>query len=303
MEEKKVLWMSSSPHIRTKNSTQLIMLDVIIALLPVLIASVYIFGLRALYLTLVTVASCVFAEFITQKAMKKTVRVRDLSAVVTGMLLAFNMPVTFPFWMAIFGGIFAIVIVKELFGGIGNNFMNPALAARAVLLASWPTQMGNFTLDGVSTATPLSGKPVEMMDLLLGNIGGVIGEVSKVAILIGFAYLLFKGVISYRMPVIYVATCALLLFLLKYDMEDTLMQLLSGGLLFGAVFMLTDYSTSPMSTTGQVIYALGAALITVVIRVYGGYPEGVSYGILMMNVCTPIIDKYVRPRTFGRVKK
>lgn len=301
MEDKKFLVLSSSPHIRTKNSTQKIMLNVIISLLPVLFAAVYIYGFRVLVLTLVTVASCVLAEFVTQKAMNKPIRIRDLSAVVTGMLLAFNMPVTFPFWMAIFGGIFAIVIVKEFFGGIGNNFMNPALAARAVLLASWPTQMGNFVLDGVSTSTPLSGKPVEIMDLFLGNIGGVMGEVSKVAILIGLAYLLFTKVISIRIPLVYVATCAILLYIFKYDMEETIMQLLSGGLLFGAVFMLTDYSTSPMSNLGQVIFAFGAALLTVIIRVYGGYPEGVSYGILMMNVCTPLIDKYIKPKTFGRV--
>lgn len=303
VEEKKLMKASAAPHIRTKNTTQGIMLDVIIALIPVLVAAVYIFGIRALILTLVTVLACVISEFCWQKITKQTVRISDLSAVVTGLLLAFNMPVTMPFWMAVFGAVFAIIVVKQMFGGIGNNFMNPALAARAVLLASWPSQMGNFVLDGVSTATPLGGKPVEMMDLFLGNIGGVMGEVSKIAILIGLAYLLIKRVISIRIPLVYVCTCAVLFFLLKYDLEDTLMQLLSGGLLFGAVFMLTDYSTSPMSALGQVIFAFGAGLITVIIRLYGGYPEGVSYAILLMNVCTPMIDKFVKPRTFGRVKK
>lgn len=298
---KKLNSVSSSPHIRSKNTTQLIMLDVIIALIPALVAAVYVFGMRALSLTLVTVAACVFAEFATQKAMKRPVRVRDLSCVVTGMLLAFNLPSTFPYWMAIFGGIFAIVVVKEFFGGIGNNFVNPALAARAMLLASWPGEMGKFVfMDQVGAATPLSGKPFSMMSLFLGNIPGVMGEVSKLAILLGAAYLLFKKVIHIKMPAIYIVTCAVLFMLLGYDMEDTLMQLLSGGLMLGAFFMLTDYSSSPTTDRAQIVYAAGAGLLTVIIRVYGGYPEGVSYAILLMNVVTPLLDKLLRQKTFGR---
>lgn len=301
MEDKKIFVVSPAPHIKSKDTTQLVMLDVIIALIPALIAAIYVFGVRALILTLVTVAACVLAEFVTQKAMKRPVRVRDLSAVVTGMLLAFNMPSTFPYWMAIFGGIFAIVIVKEFFGGIGNNFMNPALAARAMLLASWPTEMGTFSfMDQVGVATPLSGKPFTMMNMFLGNIPGVMGEVSKLAILIGAAYLLIKGVIKIRIPGVYIITCAILFLLVGYDIEDTMFQLLSGGLMLGAFFMLTDYSSSPTGDLAQIIYAAGAAFLTVMIRKYGGYPEGVSYAILLMNVATPLLDKLLKQKTFGR---
>lgn len=305
METNQKFMVSASPHIRTKNSTQLIMLDVIIALLPALIAAVYIFGMQALILTLVTVAACVISEFLIQKAMKRPVRVSDLSAVVTGMLLAFNMPSTMPLWMAIFGGIFAIVVVKELFGGIGNNFMNPALAARAVLLASWPTEMGTFALDGVASATPLSGKPFTMMNMFLGNIPGVMGEVSKAAILIGALYLIIKGVISIKMPALYIGTIAIFFLILGYDLEDTAIQLLAGGIFLGGFFMLTDYSSSPTTNMAQIVYAVGAGLLTVIIRVWGGYPEGVSYAILLMNVAAPLFDKLMKTKTFGRgvVKK
>lgn len=300
-QNKQIYTVSSSPHIRSKDTTQMIMLDVIIALIPAIIASVYVFGMRALLLTLVTVAACVLSELVTQKAMKKPVRVRDLSAVVTGILLAFNLPANFPFWMAIFGAIFAIVIVKEMFGGVGKNFMNPALAARAVLLASWPEQMA-YQIDGVAQATPLSGKPFAMLDLFLGNIPGTLGEVSKAALLIGAAYLLIKKVINIKMPAIYIITTGVLLLIFGYDLEDTLMQILSGGLILGAFFMLTDYSSSPTSDMAQVVYAFGAGLLTVLIRVFGGYPEGVSYAILLMNVLTPLLDKLLKQKTFGRKK-
>ncbi|EHR34772.1 RnfABCDGE type electron transport complex subunit D [Helcococcus kunzii] len=288
-----------APHIRNKKSTQTVMLDVVIALLPALFASVYFFGARALILTLVTVVACVASEFLIQKLLHKPVRIKDLSAVVTGMLLAFNLPVEFPIWMAIVGSIFAIVIVKELFGGIGQNFMNPALAARVFMLVTWPAQMGTFTYDGVAGATPLGGRPSSLMDLFIGNIPGTIGEVSKVAILIGLAYLLFKQVIKLRMPLAYMITCAVLFYILKYDFVDTLSQLLSGGIIFAAVFMVTDYSSSPMSPMGQIVYAIGAGILTVVIRLYGGYPEGVSFAIIIMNVFVPLIDKLIRPRVFG----
>lgn len=288
-----------APHIRTKRTTKSIMLDVIIALLPSIFVATYFFGLRVLLLTLVTVAASVLSEYVIQKSFKKKLRVRDLSAVVTGMLIAMNLPVGFPFWMAIIGAIFAIVIVKEIFGGIGQNFMNPALTARALLLVMWPAQTGTFTWDGVATATPLSGKPFSLLNLFIGQIPGSFGEVSKLAILIGLAYLIYRNVVNLRMPIAYILTCAALLYLLKYDIEDTIYQLMSGGIIFAAVFMITDYSTSPMSPKGQYIYVIGAAILTVVIRLYGGYPEGVSFAIIIMNVFVPLIDKYVRPRVYG----
>ena len=290
---------NNSPHIRVKKSTTTIMLDVIIAMLPALAAAIYFFGIRSLWLTLVTVAACVISEALVQKALGKKVRVKDLSAVVTGMLLAFNLPVEYPFWMAIVGGVFAIVIVKELFGGIGQNFLNPALAARIFLMVTWPAEIGTFTYDGVAGATPLAGRPASLVDLFIGNIPGTIGEVSKLAILIGGAYLVVRGVIKLRMPLVYTLGCAVFLYIFKYDLADTLYQLLSGGIIFAAVFMITDYSSSPMSKQGKVIYALGAALLTVVIRLWGSYPEGVSFAILIMNAFVPTIDRYVRATVFG----
>ena len=288
-----------APHIRIQKTTQSIMLDVIVAIFPALAAGTYFFGLRALVLTLVCVATCVLTEFVMQKLLKKQVRVRDLSAIVTGILLALNLPVEYPFWMAIIGSIFAIAIVKEMFGGIGQNFMNPALAARVFLLVTWPAQTGTFTYDGVVGPTPLGGRPASLLNLFIGNIPGTIGEVSKLAILIGFVYLVARRVIHYRTPLAYILTCAVLLYLLKYDLEDTLMQVLSGGIIFAAVFMITDYSSSPMSQLGQVVYAIGAGILTVLIRLYGGYPEGVSLAIIIMNVFVPLIDKHIRPKVFG----
>lgn len=290
---------NSAPHIRVKKNTTTVMLDVIVAMLPALAAGTYFYGLRALALTLVTVAACVLSEYVMQKLLGKPVRVKDLSAVVTGILLALNLPVEFPYWMAIVGGIFAIAVVKELFGGIGQNFMNPALAARVFLMVNWPAQIGTFTVDGVAGATPLGGRPATLVDLFIGNIPGTIGEISKLAILIGCAYLVYKEVIKLRMPVIYLLSCAVFLYLFKYDVEDTLLQLLSGGIIFAAVFMVTDYSTSPMSPKGQIIYAILAGFLTVVIRIFGGYPEGVSFAIIIMNVLVPFIDKMVRPRVYG----
>lgn len=300
METNKRLTVTPAPHIRTKASTTSIMLDVIIALIPTLIASIYIFGFRALIMVLVAVASCVGAEVLSQKAMKRPIRVSDLSAVVTGLILGLNLPEQMPYWMIIFASVFSIVIVKEMFGGIGNNFINPAAAGRALLLVSWPEVMGNYTIHGVTTATPLSGKPFDLMSMFLGNIPGVMGEVSKVAILIGLVYLLVRGVINIRIPAVYMLTIAVFFLLLGYDAEDTLYQLLAGGALFGAVFMLTDYSSSPTAPLAQIIYAAGAGIITVVIRVWGAFPEGVVFSILLMNVMTPLLDKLVRENTFGK---
>lgn len=290
---------SGAPHIRNKRNTTNVMLDVIVALFPALAASIYFFGVRSLFLVLVSVASCVLTEVVMQKLLGKKVRVKDLSAVVTGILLAFNLPVEFPFWMAIVGGIFAIAVVKELFGGIGQNFLNPALAGRVFLMMAWPAEIGTFTYDGVAGATPLGGRPASLIDLFIGNIPGTIGEVSKLAILLGCAYLVYKRVIKLRMPLVYTAACAVFLYLFKYDLADTLYQLLSGGIIFAAVFMVTDYATSPMSKKGKVIYAIGAALLTVVIRIWGAYPEGVSFAILIMNVFVPTIDRYIRATVFG----
>lgn len=299
MEKVQIIPENTAPHIRVKKTTQVVMLDVIIAMLPALAASIYFFGIRALWLTLVCVVACVLSEAITQKLLGKKIRVADLSAVVTGVLLALNLPVEYPFFMAIVGSIFAITIVKELFGGIGQNFLNPALAARAFLLVTWPAETGTFTFDGVAGATPLGGRPATLLDLFIGNIPGSMGEVSKIALLVGLAYLVFRRVINLRMPVIYVVVSAIMLYVLKYDLADTLYQILSGGIILAAVFMLTDYSSSPMSPQGQVVYAIGAAVLTVLIRLYGGYPEGVSFAILIMNVLTPTIDKYIRPTVFG----
>lgn len=289
----------NAPHIRTKKTTQSVMLDVIIALLPSIFVATYFFGLRVLFLTLVTVSASVLSEYVIQKSFKKKIRVRDLSAIVTGMLIAMNLPARFPFWMAIIGAIFAIVVVKEIFGGIGQNFMNPALAARVLLLVMWPAQTATFTWDGVASATPLSGKPFSLLELFIGQIPGSFGEVSKLAILIGLVYLVYRNVVNLRMPIAYILTCAVLLYILKYDVEDTIYQLMSGGIIFAAAFMITDYSTSPMSSNGQYIYAIAAGVLTVIIRLYGGYPEGVSFVIIIMNVFVPLIDKYVRPRVYG----
>lgn len=301
-----LLIVNSAPHMRTPTTTARMMLDVIIALVPAIIAAVVLFGFRALLLIAVSVVTCVVAEAVTQKLLKKKVRIKDLSAVVTGILLAFNVPVGMPIWMLVFAGIFSIVIVKEFFGGIGANFMNPALAGRALLLAAWPGEMSTFVtpFDAVSTATPLSGGATPgLMDLFLGNVPGVIGEVSKLALLIGAAYLLIRRVIHLRIPVVFIASTALFLFIMGVPAGDLPAQILSGGLILGAFFMATDFVTNPMTRLGQIIFALGAGLITALIRVHGGYPEGVSYGILLMNICTPLIDKLCTRRVFGGGKE
>ncbi|HOH89182.1 MAG: RnfABCDGE type electron transport complex subunit D [Clostridia bacterium] len=315
MENSRFL-VSSSPHIRSGETTQKIMLDVIIALMPALLAGVFYFGLNALTLTAVAVAFAVATEAVMQKILGKPVTVNDLSAVVTGILIAFNVPVTLPLWMVAVGSIFAIAIAKQCFGGLGYNFINPALAARAMLLASWPVRMTGWVApgaDAVSTATPLAilkggeaaGQALPgLWDMFIGNIGGCIGETSVLALIIGGAYLLYRRVISYRIPLVYIATVAVLSFLFGgFDADTMIYNILAGGLFLGAIFMATDYSTSPMSPKGQIIFAIGCGFLTSLIRFYGGYPEGVSYSILIMNVATPLIDKYTMPRKFGEVKK
>ena len=305
---------SSSPHIRASYTTKGIMADVLIALSPAMIVAVYFLGIRALMITVLSVASCVFFEAVWQKVVKQPMTVGDLSAAVTGVLLAFNLPISAPIYLPIVGAFVAIIMAKQFFGGIGQNFINPALAARAVLLASFPQAMTDFSMpgvDGISSATPLAllkaGEAVpSLMDVFVGNIGGSIGEISALALLIGLVYLLFRKVITIKIPVIYVGTVFILTYVLGRGgmfNANPLYEIMTGGLFLGAFFMATDYSTSPSTPKGEVIFALGCGILTTVIRLYGGYPEGVSYSILIMNLAVPLIDKYTAPKPFGTVKK
>ena len=316
------LIVSHSPHIEGKDSVTSIMLDVIIALMPALIAACLIFGLRALAVTMVCVLSCLISEYIWNKLLKKPDTGGDLSAVVTGMLLAFNMPASIPLWIAVIGSVFAIIVVKQFFGGLGHNFMNPALGARAFLIASWALAMTTWypagtalplfsAPDAVSSATPLAAyaggdSTYSYLTLLMGNHGGCLGETSAIALLIGAAYLVIRKVIRIRVPLIFIATVALGMWIFGGNnglfSGDPLYQILSGGLMLGACFMASDYTTTPTTPLGQIIFALGCGVITVLIRVWGGYPEGVSYSILLMNIVTPLIDKCTSPKRFGFVK-
>ncbi|WP_291633815.1 RnfABCDGE type electron transport complex subunit D [Clostridium sp.] len=302
---------SSSPHTKSNDSVQGIMRDVIIALIPATIAGIYFFGMKAFLVTLVSVLSCIAAEALWQKLTHRKITIGDLSAVVTGLLIAFNMPAAVPLWLPAIGGFFAIIIVKQFFGGIGQNIMNPALAARAFLLASWPVHMTNFTVDGVSSATALGilkeggGDLPSIMNLFIGNVGGCIGETSVIALLIGAAYLLYKGIISWHIPVAYIGSVFILTFIFGRDglmTGNALYEIFAGGLMIGAFFMATDYTTSPMTKKGQLIFGIGCGVLTATIRLYGGYAEGVSYSILIMSLFVPFIDKYTAPRIFGEVK-
>ncbi|HEK5067730.1 TPA: RnfABCDGE type electron transport complex subunit D, partial [Clostridioides difficile] len=323
MENKLIV--SSSPHVRSNEDTSYIMKQVIIALLPAAVAGVYFFRLNALSAMFFCILGTVGTEFLYQKFTKQKSTIGDFSAVVTGLLLAFNVPASLPWWMCLVGGIFAILVVKMVFGGIGCNFVNPALAARAFLLASFPVAMTAWTqpgvnwigknLDAVTTATPLSflkngaagladisSNGISLADMMIGNIGGCIGETSAILLLLGGVYLMYKGIINYVIPVFYIATVFILTFLLGgFNITFAIYQLFAGGLMLGGFFMLTDYTTSPMTKKGQIIYAVLAGLITTVIRMYGGYPEGVSYSILLVNCLAPLIDKFVRNRVFGEV--
>ena len=315
---------SSSPHIRSNESTRTIMMDVIIAMIPALIMSVFVFGFRALALTLVSVAACVFWEWGYRKLLKKPQSIGDLSAVVTGMLLAFVCPPTLPYWMIIIGAFFAIVVVKQLYGGIGKNFLNPALAGRAFLLASYALFMTTWVVpssltsvigaDATTMATPLSymkaGEALPQYftykSMFLGTMPGCLGEVSALALLIGGVYLLCRKVITWHIPVSFIGTVALLTLIFGSKngggythVEWMLDNLLSGGLLLGAFFMATDYSTSPVTAPGRIIYGVGCGALTVLIRVFGGFPEGVSFAILIMNCCAWMFDKHTQRRQFG----
>jgi len=310
------LIISSSPHLRSNEDTSTIMRDVVIALLPATLAGIYYFRLGAIVVILSCVIGAVLSEAVMQKIMGKEVTINDWSAVVTGLLLAFNIPASAPWWLGFVGSVFAIVIVKQLFGGIGHNFMNPALAARAMLLASWPVQMTSWVTpgpDAVSTATPLAiikgaeavgvAKP-GILDLFIGNVAGCVGETSAILLIIGGVYLIYKRVITYIIPTYYIVTVFVLTFLFGgFDMMNSVYHLFAGGLMIGAFYMATDYSSSPVTHKGQIIYAIGCGVITTVIRLWGGYPEGVSYSILLMNVAAPLIDKYTSPRVFGEVAK
>lgn len=307
------LLVASSPHIRTTDSTQRLMLDVIIAMIPAMVAAVVYFGFRSLAVIGVSVVAAVAAEAITQKALKRPITISDLSAVVTGILLAFNVPSTMPLWMVAIGAAFAIVVVKQFFGGLGSNFMNPALAARAMLLSSWGSDMSKFVEpfkpDTIASATPLtSGQFPSLGQMFMGQMPGVLGEVSAVALLLGAIYLVVRGVIRLRIPLTMIGSFCVFMTIFgaitgEVGVGDLPQQVLAGGLILGAFFMATDYATTPMSPVGQLIFGCGAGLITALIRSFGGYPEGVSYAILFMNVCTPLIDKYVKTKTFGGGKR
>lgn len=300
---------SASPHIHSKESTQRIMLDVVIALMPTLIAAVIIFGFRALLLTVVTVVSAVFFEWCFNKICKKKSTIKDLSAVVTGLLLAYNLPVSLPLWQAVFGALVAIVAVKCLFGGLGKNFANPAITARVVLLLSFSGTMTNFTYQGllssqlVTGATPLvllnAGEKVNYLTLFFGTHGGCIGETCIIALLIGFVYLLVRRVITFHTPVVFIATVFVIMLIFK---KDALAEVLSGGLVLGAVFMATDYVTTPSTVWGKVIFGLGCGILTSLIRIFGNYAEGVSFSILFMNILTPYIQKWTEQKPFGGAK-
>lgn len=299
-----MLTVSAAPHVKTDKTTQKIMLDVIIALMPALVAAVYFFGLRALWLVIASVIAAVVSELAFQKAVKKPVTISDLSAVVTGILVAYNVPVSLPFPMVILGSVFAIIVVKQLFGGIGYNFMNPALAARAFIMASWPQAMGSypapFSTDMVASATPLQGGTMpSLMDAFIGTMGGCIGEVSALAILIGAAYLVFKGVINLRIPLAYIITAAVMFIITGTAIDQVALQLLIGGIMLGAFFMATDYSSTPVSAKGELVFGIGCGILTVLIRVFGPMPEGVSYSILLMNVATPFIERITKPKVYG----
>ena len=301
------LLISSSPHIRAAASTSTIMRDVLIALFPALIVSTVIFGARSLLVVAVCVATCVLCEWGFEKIVKKPSTIGDLSAVVTGVLLAYNLPVSIPIWQAIFGSIVAIVAVKQLFGGIGQNFANPAITARIVMLLAFSGTMTNWVFpDAVSSATPLSllatGDTAQLpalTDMFLGVRGGCLGETSVLAILIGGIYLMCRKVISWHTPVAFIGTVFVCTALLG---EMPVYQILSGGLMLGAFFMATDYATTPSTNSGRIVFGVGCGLITVLIRVWGNYPEGVSFSILLMNIMAPYISRWTRSKPFGGVQ-
>lgn len=306
---------TSSPHIRGKRNTQQIMLDVVIALLPALLAGTMIFGMRALLVTLVCAAAAVAAEWVCGMILYHRNTVKDLSSVVTGFLLALTLPATVPYWLAAIGSVFAIVVVKGLCGGLGKNVFNPALGARAFMMLFWPVHLVRYiapgSVDSVASATPLHhmvmpALPEESLgQMFMGNIGGTIGEVCTLALLVGGIYLIVKGIISVRIPASYLGTVAVLTLIFSKGDNAVLWMLyslLGGGVVLGALFMATDYATSPVTPKGQIIYGIGCGVLTVIFRYFGLFPEGVTYAILLMNACAWAIDRYCAPRRFGTKK-
>ena len=298
---------SSSPHVRAKDSTSRVMLYVIIALLPATLFGIWNFGMHALLLILVTIASCLASEWIFDKIVHKKNSLPDLSAVVTGLLLALNLPAGLPWWEAVIGSVFAIVIVKMMFGGLGQNFMNPALAARCFLLISFPSQMTNFACDAYTGATPLAalkaGESVNVMNMIVGKTAGTIGETSVIALLIGACFLILIGVIDLRIPGTYIVTVILFAGFFGghgFDPAYLSAQLAGGGLILGAFFMATDYVTRPITIKGQYVYGAVLGLLTGIFRIFGPGAEGVSYAIILGNLLVPLIEKFTMPVAFGR---
>lgn len=304
----KLLNVSSSPHVRSKSSTQNIMFDVVIAMIPATLYGVWQFGLHALLVLVATIVSCVLSEFIFEKCTKRPITIYDGSAAVTGMILALNMPPQIPLWMPCIGGVFAIIIVKQMFGGLGQNFMNPALAARCFLLISFAGKMTTFTepfSDAVASATPLAslkaGEAVDVTAMFIGRIPGTIGEVSVIALLIGAAYLVWRKVITLRIPLTYIGTVAIFAAIYSgFDMTYVAAHICGGGLIFGAFFMATDYVTSPITPKGQIVFGVALGLLTGLFRIFGGSAEGVSYAIIFCNILVPLIEKYTLPVAFGK---
>ena len=312
-----LLTVSSPPHIFGNDTIKSRMRDVLIALSPAFLFGVFHYGVQAFITTALAVVSALLAEYLFQKIAGKPVTVNDYSAAITGLLLAFNLPPDVPFWLPIVGSFFAIIVVKQFFGGLGSNFINPALAARAFLLASFPVHMTNWTFapDSVTGATYLAiiredpnfvPEMADYMALLFGRIGGCIGETSAVALIVGGIYLLIRRVINWRIPVFYLGSFVVFALIFGRDgflSVNILFEILAGGLIMGAFFMATDYATAPISPAGKIVMGIGCGFLTVVIRFFGGYPEGVSYAIIIMNLFVPLIDKYVRPRVYGKRRK
>lgn len=311
----KILTVSASPHVRSAQTVSGIMLNVIIAMLPALAASIWLFGPRVLLVCAVTIGASVLAEYASRKIMKRSNTLGDLSAVVTGLLLAFNLPVSIPLWQAAIGAVVAIVVVKQFFGGIGQNFVNPAITGRIVLMVSFPTAMTAWTKPlsylgnegAVTTATPLAMSDDELpslVDMLIGIRGGSLGETCAVALIIGGVYLMIRKIISPAISLSFIGTVAVVMLIAgKGDFEFVAYQLLSGGLILGAFFMATDYATSPINTKGKIIFGIGCGLITSLIRIFGVLPEGVSFSIILMNIFVPHIEHLTTPKPFGTPKE
>lgn len=318
----KKLTVSASPHVRSPKTVPGIMLDVIIALVPALIASVVIFGFRSLLVTAVCVVSCIASEYIARRIMKRDNTIGDLSAIVTGMLLAFNLPVSIPLWMCVVGSVFAIVVVKQFFGGIGQNFVNPAIGGRIMMLVSFASAMTDWTaplewfkngsIDAMSTATPLAtlnyngdvyNELPSLTEMFLGIRGGCLGETCALALILGGIYLIIRKVIKPVIPLCFIGTVAVIMLFTGGGLKFVTYEILSGGLLLGAIFMATDYATSPLTTKGKIIFAVGCGVITSAIRLFANLPEGVSYSIIIMNILVPHIETITRPRPFGAEKE